>query len=97
MAAARNAQIVVDGVLISEGWGIGSWSGPDARDDWATDGKREAARKEWVQRHNEYARASGYGGWVRLSVDPKDAGHMLHEAWKERPADEGPPRWFGGD
>lgn len=95
--SARTTQITVEGVLISEGWGIGSWPSSAAHGDWATAEKRAAARKEWLQRHADYARAGGYGGWMRVTVDPNDAGHLLHEAWKERPADEGAPRWFGGD
>lgn len=91
MTAFNYQQIVVDGVEISEVWGLIS-----AAPGGETNNKRGIVVQEWLQRHGDRARANGYQ-WCRASVDPKDAGHLLFEAWKERPADEGPPRWFGGD
>jgi hypothetical protein len=84
MAAYRYEQIEAEGVRISEVWGL-----PIHEDE------PDRAHKEWIKRHDEHATASGLG-WQRLTVDPQDANHLLHEAWPSRPDDEGPPRWFGG-
>lgn len=87
MTAFNYQQIVVDGVEISEVWGV---------IDAARSERREMAAQEWLSRHADRARANGYQ-WSRATVDPKDSGHLLFEAWPTRPDDEGPPRWFGGD
>lgn len=86
MSAFRYEQIIVDGVEISEVWGL----------DHVSDDKKATVTKEWLDRHAHRAKAQGYTH-CRASVDPKDAGHLLFEAWPMRPDDEGLPRWFGGD
>lgn len=86
MAAFRYEQIVVDGIEISEVWGVANV--PDER--------KAPVIAEWVQRHGDRARANGFTH-TRLSVDPNDPGHLLHEAWPALPEDEGAPRWFAGD
>jgi hypothetical protein len=91
VTAFNYQQIVVDGVEISEVWGL-----IDAAPGSHENNKRGVAVKEWLSRHADRARANGYK-WSRASVDPKDPGHLLFEAWPTRPDDEGPPRWFGGD
>lgn len=91
MTAFNYQQIVVDGVEISEVWGL-----IDAASAHPDNYKRDLVVKEWLTRHADRARAHGLTH-CRASVDPKDPGHLLFEAWPERPADEGPPRWFGGD
>lgn len=54
------------------------------------------SRMQWWRSHAIKARATG-GVWNRYSVmnDVDEAGNdgLLFECWRERPSDEGVPRW----
>jgi hypothetical protein len=91
MAAFNYQQTVVDGVEVSEVWGLIA-SAPGSPSNY----KKDAVVKEWLSRHADRAHAKGYTH-CRASVDPNDPGHLLFEAWPARPDHEGPPRWSGGD
>jgi len=54
------------------------------------DAKTDEERKAWYAARTQEANAQG-AAWHRYSFN--NAGWLLHEAWKERPADEGPTRW----
>lgn len=50
-------------------------------------------RYSWFARRTAEAKHEG-AKWCRMSVDDADRPTMcLFEAWRERPADEGEPRW----
>lgn len=80
MATYRYEQSTIDGVLVSEVWGLR-----------ATKNGGDPVR-EWTERHAAFAKASGHVH-QRVTVDDSQSGHLLHEAWREVPADEGEPRW----
>ena len=48
-------------------------------------------RADWFVARNAFARASG-SCWARATYD-RELGIVLFEAWFERPADEGKPRF----
>jgi hypothetical protein len=88
MSDLRYQQSIVDDVKVSEVWGLL---------DAAPSEKHHLVAQEWVQRHAARAQAKGFA-WSRASVHAKDEGHLLFEAWRVRPDDEGKARWAkGGD
>lgn len=70
MSAFKYEQSVVDGVEVSEVWGL----------DNVTDDRKAAVVEEWVQRHASRAKAQGYAQ-IEFTPDPSDTGHYLFRAW----------------
>lgn len=70
MSAFKYEQTVVDGVEVSEVWGL----------DNMADEKKEAVIKEWIDRHAHRATAQGYTE-TTLTKDAADSGHYVFKAW----------------
>jgi hypothetical protein len=70
MSAFKYEQSVVEGVEVSEVWGL----------DNVTDDKKEAVIKECIDRHAHRAAAQGYIE-TALTKDPTDSGHYVFKAW----------------
>jgi hypothetical protein len=87
MSGLEYQQEMIDGVEVSEVWGL---------IDAATGDKKRTVVEEWTLRHADRARANGLKHG-RVTVDPNDPGHLLHEAWPTKPDDEGPPRWWSAE
>lgn len=49
-------------------------------------------RADWVRHEAKKANDQG-ATWSRATAHPKDENIILYEAWKERPKDEGNPRF----
>jgi hypothetical protein len=69
VSAFKYQQTVVDGVEVSEVWGL----------DNVTDDKKEAVIKEWIDRHAHRAMAQGFTH-AELTPDPEDSGHFVFKA-----------------
>jgi hypothetical protein len=52
----------------------------------------QQTKMEWLGNAVAAAREAGMT-WARVSQYPDDDKLFLYEAWKERPDDEGPPRF----
>ena len=70
MSAFKYDQTVVDGVEVSEVWGL----------DNVLEEKKEAVVKEWIERHAHRARAQRATN-AELTADPADSGHYVFKAW----------------
>lgn len=70
MSAFKYEQTVVEGVEVSEVWGL----------DNVAEEKKAAVCQEWIDRHMHRATAQGYTEWT-VTRDAADSGHYIFKAW----------------